>query len=570
MDVKRPALAIVGIACAALVSFLMVSAARADGTFIVTKYGDFSIDFTDIRTPGGGLVMGIQRVYNSFGSATKGRYGNGWETQSESYLRVQDDGSIVIREYGGGANNKFEPMTSRVRPQKEIVDDIMRAAEQTGKFGSEADRQAYRLWLEDSADRQEEAWEYYTTLGLLKPQVPAVGATFFSGRFATEFVTRVPEGYQRETHNNGRVFFEAFDLSGRLTRYWDLNRDYIALSYAPGPTGQLRWALDNEGDRFVFSLTANGLVSRVTDSHGDVLRYQYKNADLQSVDVNGSVTRYDYDSDDKLIAIRHPNHTSMQIAYNQNGLVSLVKDTDDTVNTYSYASRKTQTSRVDTFNKSIRKPSGESHQISYQFFYAAPDYNLERRIETDDGIVATDTTYDSNLDPLTITTAKGTTSTTYDQLDRPVREQTPTGTVIKWEYDPATGKVSIVTRTDKDAVLTERYEYDPKGNLARAYDSTGHDISISYDSFGRIAAVTGTPLQLGFEYTDSRASDPATVVLAGVGTVRITYLASGSIGSEQSSGGPVVLDKVRAALKMVDDLIQAASVDVITLPAQSK
>jgi YD repeat-containing protein len=551
---------------AALVCLLMAAPALAGAPFVVTRYGDFKLDFTDLHEPGG-LFMEITRVYNSFDTARKGIFGTCWSSRAEDYLKVQDDGSIVIHEYGGGANNTFEPTTSKLRSQAEIIDEIQQAAEQTGRFGSEADRQAYRQWLASSSDIREETWENLVDLGLLKSQEPAVGETFFSARFATEFLTREPEGYQRSTTYAGQTIFEAFDLSGRLTRFWDANYDYIALRY--GSDGHLRESSDNEGNRFEFASTADGFVKRIADLQGHVVLYQYKNADLRLVNANGSVTRFDYDSDHRLIAIHYPDRTSLQIQYDQSGLVNRVKDTDGTVDTYRYLSDKNQASTVETFVTSSRNPNGEIHRKTYSYHYDAPDYFENRAVETDDGVVATDTTYDRNADPLTVTTSKGVTTYGYDSLSRMIRKQLPTGTVFTWDYDPATGRVSTATTTAKASVLTEHFEYDPKGNLARAYDSAGHDVTIGYDAFSRVAAVIGSAMQLHFGYADRRISHPATIALDGVGTVRVSYLADGTVSNAQSSGGAAVVDKVRTSLGIVDDLVRAAGVDVIVLPAPS-
>ncbi len=563
MEYSRQVRTIVGCAAAALAFLLVTAPAFASAPYVVTRYGDFNFDHTDLHEPAG-LFMEITRVYNSFDTSRKGIFGTCWGSRAEDYLKVQDDGSIVVHEYGGGASNKFNPTTSTMRPQSEILDEIEQAAENTGQFGSVADRQAYRQYLESSSENEEEAWENFVALGLLKSQVPAVGETFFSARFATEFLTREAEGYQRSTTYNGQTIFEAFDLSGRLTRFWDANHDYIALTY--GADGHLRESTDNEGNRFDFAFTTDGFVKRIVDSQGHVVSYQYKNADLQSVDVNGSVTRYDYDSDHKLIAIHYPDRTSAQVGYNTSGLVNRVVDADGTVNSYRYATTKNPTSTVNTFETNTRKPGGASHRKTYQYFYDAPDFFEDREIETDDGIVATDTTYDRNFEPLKITTVNGITTYGYDSLSRLIRKQLPTGTVFTWEYDPATGRVSTATTTAKDSVLTEHFQYDPKGNLARAYDTNGHDVTIGYDLYGRVAAVTGSTVQLHFGYADNRVSHPATVALGGVGSVSVDYLTDGTVKDAQSGGGTAVVDKVRTSLQTVDDLVRAAGVDVILLP----
>jgi YD repeat-containing protein len=563
---SRAARTVIRCGLAALVCLLIAAPAFAGAQFTVTRYGDLNLDFTDLHEPGG-LLMEVTRVYNSFDTSMKGIFGTCWGSRAEDNLKVQDDGSIVIHEYGGGASNKFEPTTSTLRPQSEIIDEIVQAAEQSGRFGSEADRKAYRQWLQAGSDNAEEAWESYVELGLLKSQEPPVGETFFSARFATEFLTRETEGYQRSTAYNGQTIFEAFDLSGRLTRFWDANHDYIALTY--GPDGHLRESSDNEGNRFEFAFTADGFVKRIADSQGHAVLYHYKNDDLRSVTVNGRDTRFDYDSDHRLIAIHYPERTSLQIQYDGSGLVNRVKDTDGTVNTYRYLSNKDQASTVDTFDTYSRKPNGETHRKTYEYHYDAPDFFENREVEIDDGLVTTDTTYDRNFEPLSVKTAKGVTTYAYDALSRMIRKQLPSGTVFNWEYDPATGRVSTATTTAKDSVLTEHFQYDPKGNLERAYDSDGHDVTIGYDPYGRIAAVTGSTVELHFGYADNRVTHPATVVLGGVGAVNVTYLADGTVSNAQSSGGMAVVEKVRKSLGIVDDLVRAAGVDVITLPTPS-
>ncbi|HLJ83613.1 MAG TPA: DUF6531 domain-containing protein [Candidatus Eremiobacteraceae bacterium] len=564
---RRRTDAIIRFVFAAVAALLILTPVRAAASYEVTHYGDFYLDHTDFHAPGG-LGMDVTRIYNSFDGDRKGIFGTGWGSRAEDYLKLQDDGSIVVHEYGGGANNTFTPTTSTMRPRAQIIDEIMSAAEQAGQFGSQADRSAYRDWLSRNRDNEEQAWETFVSLGLLKSPEPAVGETFFSGRFATEFLTRVPEGYQRVSTYNGQTIYEAFDLSGRLTRLWDADHDYVELLY--GSDGRLSQTLDNEGHRFVFSFTSDGFVRSIDDSEGRIVRYQYNNDNLVSVDEDGAITRYRYDSEHRLTAVIVGGRTSTQVAYNDAGLATRLRDPDGTVTTYGYSTTLTQTSRIDTVKTDIRKSNGESHHKISQYFFDLDSlvYHLAREIDTDDG-VATDTTFDRNLSPLTVTTPQGTTSYTYDSLGRLMKKQMPSGTVYQWQYDPASGKVSIATTTDKDAVLTEHFQYDPKGNLVHAYDNDQHDFSIGYDQYGRVAAVTGSAMALRFNYADSAANHPSSVDLAGTGSVQVTYLADGTVKAATSAGGAAIVNKVGASLKTVDDLFRAAGMDVITLPAPS-
>jgi YD repeat-containing protein len=565
MPIRRWKAAAAGIASAVFACVITTAPSRANIPFNVSRYGDFYFNTTDIR-PQGALGMEIYRVYNSFDNDTVGKYGTGWGSGSESYLSVQDDGSIVVHEFGGGANNRFTPMTSSLRSQNEVLDEIVRAAEETGQFGSDEDRQKYRQWLTQDSNAEDE-WEKFVAQGLLKAQDPALGETFFSSRFALEYVTRVPEGYQRELKSNGQILFEAFDCSqpscitGQLTRFWDAKNHYMALKY--GANGHIQEALDNEGNCFVFTTSATGLVTRAVDTHGHFVQYHYaKDSDLVSVDVNGSVTHYDYDNDDRLVEIQLPDRSAMKIAYNTSDQAIRVVDTDGTAYTYTYPNDS-------TFDTDTVKPNGETHHKVVQYSYDPSGTYLQSEVVTTDG-VASRYTYNSSGDVIAETTPAGTWQYTYDQLHRITEEQTAKGSIFTWTYDPATGNVATFTDRYKNSDLIENFQYDAEGNLTRAYDNDGHDFSISRDPYGRIVTVSGTNLQLSFGYAQYWISDPSTVELGGVGAVNVTYNSDGTVAHAQSSDGPDVLAKVGAALKIVDDLTSDADVDVITLPAPSK
>src|SRR5438270_13920159 len=71
------------------------------------KNGNFFIGYTDIVYPGG-FEPKVERVYNSK-SPYRGIFGYGWGSEYEVRLSVMADGSVVVHEYGGGADNRFSP-----------------------------------------------------------------------------------------------------------------------------------------------------------------------------------------------------------------------------------------------------------------------------------------------------------------------------------------------------------------------------------------------------------------------------------------------------------------------------
>jgi len=572
MDAKRRGPAIVRFAFFAfaliVAGLLPARVVAAPPPYTVTKFGDLNLDKNFDVQPMGVLGMNIERVYNSFDNVDKGIFGNGWNIVYEEYLTVQDDGSIVVHEWGGGASNAFTPRTSSLRLKTTVLDEIVHEAEASGKLGSDADVEDYRAWLERSGNDETE-FERLRDIGLLKPVEPPIGSTFFSGRFGTEFVTRVPEGYQRETQQNGQTIFEAFSTAGRLTRIWNTDHDSIALAY--DSHGRLRQMVDNSGNKLTFTFNADDLISRIQDAHGHVISYDYSDGyDLLSATVNGKTTHYEYDSSDLLTGIRYPDGTTRQFKY-ANELLSYVKDTDGAVTTYAYRNAPAQGAELHTVDVNSKDSSGKSHHYVNQYYYTpsiAQGY-LSKRVDSTDGTATATTTYDRFGDVLTYAAANGTESFTYDDNLRQIGQQLPSGASLQWTYVGDTDAVATATTTDKDFSYTERFEYDPEGNLVHASDTGGLDFALAYDEYGRLAGVNSGALNLEFDYPDNRASNPDAIVLGGGGTVYLSYDPDGSVGGARSSAGASVVARVRAALEAVEILTHDAGVNVISLPAPS-
>jgi YD repeat-containing protein len=321
-----------------------------------------------------------------------------------------------------------------------------------------------------------------------------------------------------------------------------------------------------------FSTTAAGLVTGISGSN-HILRYHYQDAtkpntgsDLMSADIDGKVTRYGYDAKNRLIAIWYANNTAMHITYDDFSRAVSVNDADGTVTSYRYTMCLAPAFTTCSFEKDTRA-NGWTHSDVTAFSYDAGGHK-EKDVETYDGAVIKTTAYDAKGHVASVTTPQGTTEFGYDDLDRRNFVRLPSGTTFALQYDLVSGSPSIVTRTKKDgSVVIQHFQYDPKGNLVRAYDNDGHDFSIDHDPHGRIASVGGG-VSLDFIYSDARATTPDSVALDGVGSVSVSYDASGAVAKAQSAGGAAVIAKVRAALQSVDDLISDAFIRVpVTLPA---
>src|SRR3954471_4144570 len=144
------------------------------------KNGNFFIGYTDIVYPGG-FEPKIERVYNSK-SPFKGMFGWGWGNEYEVKLTVSADGSVVVHEYGGGAENRFNP---RAFSQKELdaaVDRISEAARKAGMLGTPGQIDQYRKKLRTDATYRNEEWENFRASGKLQERLLPIGTQLQSNR----------------------------------------------------------------------------------------------------------------------------------------------------------------------------------------------------------------------------------------------------------------------------------------------------------------------------------------------------------------------------------------------------
>jgi len=177
------------------------------------RNGNFFIGYTDIVYPGG-FEPKIERVYNSK-SGFKGMFGWGWGTEYEVNLSVSADGSVVVHEYGGGAENRFSPVAFNQAELQKAVGQLVEAARKAGVTGSQQSVADYQKKLAGDARFRNQEWEKFIEKKLLKPRQLVAGTQLTSNRFSYQYITKVKEGYVR-SYDNGRV--EQFSEEGHLAK----------------------------------------------------------------------------------------------------------------------------------------------------------------------------------------------------------------------------------------------------------------------------------------------------------------------------------------------------------------
>src|SRR4051812_43312458 len=127
------------------------------------KNGNFFIGYTDIIYPGG-FEPKIERVYNSK-TPFKGMFGWGWGNEYEVFLTVSADGSVVVHEYGGGAENRFNPVAFSSVELDKAVEMISGVAQKVGVAGSAAQLSDYKRKLRADATFRNDEWEKFRSQG---------------------------------------------------------------------------------------------------------------------------------------------------------------------------------------------------------------------------------------------------------------------------------------------------------------------------------------------------------------------------------------------------------------------
>jgi YD repeat-containing protein len=560
---RRAILAFARLLAVALVAFALAAPVAADDVYRLS--GRFNASHYDLVMPLWLDDMTIARTYNS--SKFKGIFGTGWETRLETNLEVQDNGSVLVHEYGGGANNEFKPTNKDTRPEAQIATELLKVADESGQFGSDAEVSSYLTWLQVNHATE---WARLRDLGLVVPQQSHAGETFSSGAFGeNQVITRVPEGYQRATAGGGK--FEAFDLSGRLQRVWDVNRNFIALRYANGLLAEIS---DNFGNRFAFSFNKLGFVEKIAASNGRSARFEYNGAYLVKVtDGTGSAYRYTYDALHRMIGIGYPDGKWKKIAYyskktdntSSDLMVKQIDDRDGSSTAYVYKRVDANHYVVDLTTTIAGKKSQQEYRYLLRPGSANGDWDLESVWV--DGKPTQQNVYDKDGRKIKYTTPSGTTNYGWDQSGRLITGESSTGTV-SWTYDEATGRVSAAKISGANP-KSWQFEYDTRGNLSHAKDSAGNDVTLSYDEHGRRIAAADKGQTLRFAY--DQLFEPVKISLDGGGTAEVVYNEIGEIKRVSGTNGGAIDPKLKALIGTIQTvLIPTGEQLLVNLPALTK
>ena len=546
-----------------LASAISVALPAAAWANVSIKNGNYFVAYTDIVYPGG-FEPKIERVYNSK-TEFSGMFGFGWGNEYEVYLSVSADGSVVVHEYGGGAENRFSPTAFNAQDLDRAVDSITDGARKSGSLASAGEIANYKKKLKSDAEFRNHEWENLIKQGKIQARQLPVGAQLHSNQFSYQYLTKVAGGYVRN-FDSGRI--EKYNDAGKLTRISDKNNNFIDLTY--GKDGRLTKLVDNFNRKMFFSFNNLGLLEKIEGENGKTSTYKYngKKELAWSKDVDSNIFTFKYDgSRHDLLEIGYSDKTTQAITYyplEQHENVKSVKERDGTLTEYAY---NIDASDRGHYTVSVNVKGSDNKGISaskYEYFIRRKadgsewTYKLNQTLDGE----KTETTYNECCGlPLIIKNGSDETTFVYDTKGHVTKKTTSTE-VTELAYDPKVSKVSKVVRyskLNKKDVSWSQFQYDDKGNLVFAKNSENKGVKLFYDGNGRIRSMLDqNKRRIDFKYNEN--SRPIEITDPSLGSITVSYTNSGEIKKVDSTAGRKIAVQVTSAFQNLLDIIRPAGV----------
>ena len=284
------------------------------------------------------------------------------------------------------------------------------------------------------------------------------------------------------TDAEGRVTEYQYDPNSRLISqitYAQNTPDQAIRSFEYDARGNRTAVIDERGDRTEYKYDSHNRLTEVKEPDPDgplgpltapitTFVYDERGNLKQVTDARNNITKYDYDSRNRVISILDANLGETKYSYDKAGNLVSVTDELGRTTRHLYDSRNR---RTDTFD-----PEGGRTKFSYDL-----DDNLTS--VTDPLNSTTTYIYDSRDRLVGIVDALGKTTTyTYDGVNNLVATSDRNGHVTTRGYDDVNRLRTII-----DAELGEtKYEYDKVGNLTAFIDANTHRWEYEYDQRNRL------------------------------------------------------------------------------------
>lgn len=143
-----------------------------------------------------------------------------------------------------------------------------------------------------------------------------------------------------------------------------------------------------------------------------------------------------------------------------------------------------------------------------------------------------------------------------------VKKSSTKGDYVELKYHPEFNKITKVVNNQGST----EFEYDKKGNLAKALNSEGKSVLLIYDRQGRITKMidhdkkSNQKRALSFKY--NALGKPIEISMEKVGTINVAYDNYGEIKKVESKAGHKMALQVTQAFQSLLSIVKPAGVNL--------
>ena len=304
------------------------------------------------------------------------------------------------------------------------------------------------------------------------------------------------------TDPNNHTTTTSYDALNRPATVLDANGNSTATNY--DAVDNLISTTDGFNHTTVFGYDDINHQSSVTDAMNHATFYGYDTAGnrVSMTDANGILTRYEYDNMGWLVAVvenyrpgsQADSETNVrtEFTYDLNGNILTLKDGNGHVSTFTY----------DELNRLVQESDALGHTWTYYYDavgnqtsivdangvtiqYTYDNANRLTGINYPNGTPDVIFAYDAAGRRTHMTDGAGTTTWTFDQLNRPTAIQDPFGATVGYGYDAVGNRTSLTYPGGGTAA----YVYDP-GDRLTAVTGPSSGATYTYDTANRLTKVS--------------------------------------------------------------------------------
>ncbi|MEX1232941.1 MAG: putative Ig domain-containing protein [Planctomycetaceae bacterium] len=477
------------------------------------KMGNFSLTFTDLEIPLGGLPITVTRTYNTLDADEQGDFGYGWS------LDLSNTKVKVVQPSGGDVGLfGYPPFKDGTRVEVTLPDGTVEGFTFYGKpgtvFGSAildylptfvADvgvkSELYVSGL--SLRKDSSTGEYYDleTGHTYSPADPAFGGAYILRlRNGVELAINAETGDMAAiTDRNGNELnFTGMGIEHSSGRGIQFERDYA---------GRITAIIDPMGQRLEYAYDHNGNLIAFTDRRGGVTQYTYlegQNAPEHYLDqiidpLGRQAARSVYDEQGRLVTLIDAQGKTIQFAYDVEGKTKTITDQLGNVTTQHLDADGNILREVDPLGGTVIRTFGDDHQLLSETIVIGQEDSAANG-QTND--LTTTYIYNASDDLIQTVDSRGNSSgTTYNEYGQPLTQTDTLGNTTTTYYNDRGLPTAI---RDANGNITS-LNFDDRGNLTKIKDSNGNTlVTNTYNQYGEILSTTPiTGRTTFFEYNEN-------------------------------------------------------------------